>query len=113
MNITEQIEEKFNIKIDDLNNLEKETYFKMLEEVQKSQLSIEKLKDYIAGMRDAVSRELVNEPEFNRIFIFKVENRRQIYLKARLQNYILLESFLLSPQRAKELLETMVGNIKT
>lgn len=111
MNITEQIEGKYNIKIEDLNALEKESYYQMLEEVQKSQLTIEKLKVYIEGMRDAVSKDLISEPEFIRIFIFKFENRKQIYLKARLQNYILLLSFLLSPERAKEQLENAVTGL--
>jgi hypothetical protein len=111
MNITEQIEEKLGIKIETLNAAEKETYFSMLTAVQKSQMTPEKLKEYISSMKDAVEKELINEPEFIRIFIFKVENRKQILLKARLQNYRLLESFLLSPEKAKEALEEMISNI--
>lgn len=111
MNITEQIEKKFGITIDQLNDLEKETYFKMLETVQKSQLTPERLREYITSLREAVEYELVKEPEFHYIFVFKVPNRNQILLKARLQNYLLLEGFLLSPQRAKEQLEGMISNI--
>ena len=109
-NITEQLEEK-GIDIDTLNAAEKETYFKMLEAVQKAQLTPEKLKEYVTTMREAITLQLIGEPEFNYIFIFKVPNRKQILLKARLQNYILLESFLLSPERAKQALEDMIGNI--
>ena len=83
----------------------------MLETVQKAQLTPEKLSLYITSMREAVERELINEPEFIYIFIFKVENRKQILLKARLQNYLLLEAFLTSPQRAEEQLKAMVGNL--
>ena len=108
--VTEKLEEQ-GIDIDTLNAAEKETYFKMLEAVQKAQMTPEKLKDHITTMREAITLELIKEPEFNYIFIFKVPNRKQILLKARLQNYILLESFLLSPEKAKQALEDMVGNI--
>lgn len=112
MNVTAQLEEKFGLKIDSLNSVEKETYFKMLDSVQEAQMTPEKLRLHIGSMRDAVIKELINEPEFIRVLgIFKVENRKQILLKARLQVYILLESFLLSPEKAKEQLESMIANV--
>ena len=111
MSVTSKIEEKYHVKIESLNALEKDTYLKMLEAVQKAQLSPEKLRDYIITMREAVTRELVNEPEFNYIFIFKVPNRRQIMLKARLHNYLLLEAFLISPERAEQQLDEMINGI--
>ena len=111
MSLTSEIEEKFKLKIEDLNAAEKETYFKMLEVVQNSQMSPEKLKEYISSMREAVTKELIDEPEFNYILIFKIPNRRQILLKARLKNYMLLESFLDSPIKAQEALEGMIGNL--
>jgi len=112
MSVTEQIEEKLGLKIEDLNAAEKETYFKMLDDVQSSQMSPEKLRDYITVMREEVTKALVKEPEFIRVFIFKFENRNQILLKARLQNYILLESFLLSPQKAEEALNDIILGLK-
>lgn len=111
MNVTEQIEEKLGLKIEQLSPDEKQTYFSMLKVVQDAQLTPEKLKDYITSMRDAVAKELVNEPEFIRILFFKFENRKQILLKARLQNYLLLEAFLSSPKKAQEQLEAMVEGI--
>lgn len=110
MSVTDKIEEE-GIDISSLNAIEQETYFKMLEEVQKAQMSPEKLKTYVSTMREAVSNELANEPSFIRIFIFKVENPKLIKLQARLQNYILLESFLLSPEKAKEALESMISGV--
>ena len=111
MSITSEIEEKMDLKIESLNILEKETYFKMLEAVQKAKMTPEKLKQYIISMRDAVAKELIQEPEFIRVFIFKFDNRKQILLKARLQNYMLLEAFLNSPEEAKEQLESMISNL--
>ena len=91
MSITEQIEEKFGLKVEKLNPMEKETYFKMLDAVQKAQIDHLKLREYVISMRDAVEREIVNEPTFIRVFIWKFENPKLIKLQARLQNYLLLE----------------------
>lgn len=111
MSITSEIEEKTGLNIDKLNASEKETYFQMLDVVQKSQMTPEKLRDYIISMRDAVEKELIDEPEFIRVFIFKFENRKQILLKARLQNYRLIEAFLVSPEMAKRRLEEMLKGV--
>ena len=111
MSITDVLEEKYNINLDDLNSEEKKTYLDMLAVVQESQITPEKLRDYRGAMREAEEQELIDEPEFNFIFLFKVPNRKQIYLKARLKNYILLESYLLSPEKAKEAYESMVKNL--
>ena len=109
MSVTSDLEEKYNFKIETLSDEEKASYFSMLREVQKVQMTPERLRVYIVAMRDAVERELINEPEFIRVFIFKFENRKQILLKARLQNYLLLESFLISPERAKQQLEELIA----
>ena len=110
MSVTDILEER-GINIETLNSLEKETYYKMLSDVQKAELTPDKMKGYVTEMREAVTRELIGEPEFKYIFIFKVANRKQILLKARLLNYILLESFLLSPEKAKEALEGMIAGL--
>lgn len=111
MSITSEIEEKFGLRIEELNAEEQVTYNNMVSAVQEAQLDHIKLRDYIITMRNEVERELVNEPEFIRIFIFKFENRKQILLKARLKNYMLLEAFLISPEKAKERLEDMVAGM--
>lgn len=111
MNITDQIEEKLGLKVEELNSAEKETYFQMLSDVERTKLTPESLKDYITQMREAVTHDLIKEPEFHYVFIFKVFNRKQVLLKARLQNYILLESFLEAPKKAKKTLEEMVENL--
>lgn len=111
MSITSEIEEKMGLKIENLNAVEKQTYFNMLDEVKKAELTPDKLREYIVQMRIAVEDQLIREPEFIRIFVFRVENRNQILLKARLQNYILLESFLMSSERARQQLEDVVQGL--
>jgi len=111
MSLTSQIEEKLGLNIENLNAQEKQTYLNMLTDVEQSIMTPEKLRDYIISMKTAVETELINEPEFIRVFIFKVENRKQILLKARLQNYMLLESFLTSPERARDQLDNVIQGL--
>ncbi|MHA1400142.1 MAG: hypothetical protein ACTSQE_07320 [Candidatus Heimdallarchaeaceae archaeon] len=92
------------LKYDDLSSDEKETYYQMLEVSEKKALSSEEMKNYIQVMIRSVEAELVDTKE---------KSRKSIFLKARLKNYILLESFLLGPDRAKKSLEKYVGTLKT
>ena len=103
MDLIKEIEDKKGIKVEDLNPLEKETFFKMLEVVEKSQMTPERLKDYISSMKMAVEQDLTKSV---------LGKEEDLFLKARLKNYILLEAFLTSYKRAKVQLEDMVSNIK-
>lgn len=101
---TDKILEKLGLKYEDLNNIEKETLNNWMESLQKNQLSVETLKSYILSMRDSVENELT-----------KAENgsKQDIFLKARLRNYMLLEAFLTSPEKAKAALErSLSGMVK-
>lgn len=106
----DELLKKYNLKYEELTVEEKATFHSMLSALQESQLTMEKLRDYISNMKYAVEQALVDEPEFSYIFIFKVPNRKQIMLKARLKNYMLLEAFLLTPDKAKRALEQSLGN---
>ena len=107
----DELLEKFGLKYEDLNPTEKETFHTMLDAVNKNQLTPEKLKDYVTAMKYSIETELANEPEYKEVFIFRVRNDKNIYLKARLRNYMLLEAFLLSPAKAKESLERALSGV--
>lgn len=94
------------LKYEDLNALEKETYAKMAESLGASQITPEKLRDYISQMKYSVEEELSKEPE--KVWLF-FRNDKNILLKARLRNYLLLEAFLNSPERAKRMIESAIG----
>lgn len=112
-NIADSILEDLGIKYEDLNFKEKESYYQMLDSVKKSVLTPAVLLDYIQKMKFQVEQDLIDEPEFKRLFIFKIPNRKQIFLKARMKNYMLLEAFLLSPKKAEESLKRVLKeNIK-
>jgi len=101
----DELLERFDLKYEQLSSVERETLLSWMDALNRNQLTTDKIQQYINVMRDAVDQELVNEPEFNYLFIFRVPNRKQILLKARLRNYMLLQAFLLTPEKAKAALE--------
>ena len=110
MNIDE-ILERVGVKYEDLNALERKTFNEMIEKVAKTEINNETLKDYISAMKDSVERELSEEPEFVRVWFFAFRNDKNILLKARLRNYMLLEAYLESPKKAKEALDRAIAGM--
>ena len=111
----EELLEKYGLSYEDLDTPghsgEKEYLLKMEADLKTNSVSVESTREYISSMREAIERELIDEPEFNYIFIFKVPNRKQILLKARLKNYLLLELFLSTPERLKKEVEKNISNM--
>lgn len=101
MNI-DSILERFNLKYDDLNTAEQETLEMWTRSLSSNQISVEIIKKYIDSMKTAVEEELASVSH---------NNKQDIFLKARLRNYILLRSFLETPDKAKESLEKMLSGI--
>ena len=112
MSIIDDYLEKYKVKYEELTEDEKTTLNTWVNALQEGSVTIEKIKDYISAMKYSVEQALVDEPEFNYVFIFKVINRKQILLKARLKNYMLFEAFLHSPERAKKALDKSLSFIK-
>lgn len=103
MNIADQFLNKLGLTYEKLSPDEKETYLKMLEvsdakPIEPSDL-VSFLNDLITGIQ-------------NNLFDSKEGSIESITLKARLKNAIVLQSFLLSPQKAKEKLENYYKNFK-
>lgn len=94
--------EKYNLKYDDLNPVERETLNTWMEAIQKSQISVERIKDYISAMKNAVEQELTKSD---------LGSKQDIFLKARLRNYMLLIAFFTTPERAKEQMENAVSGL--
>lgn len=108
----DDILEKFNLKYEDLTAVERETLNTWLEALDKSKLTLQGVKTYIATMRDAVEQELTKEsmkrPSF---WAFVFNFRKDNLLKARLRNYMLLEAFLSTPEKARQALERAMTGI--
>ncbi len=98
----DQLLERAGLKYEDLNVSEKQTLGEWTEVLQKGQLTLEKIKEYITSMREAVEQELTKSD---------VKSKQDLFLKARLRNYLLLEAFLVSPERAKQQIENMIAGM--
>ena len=101
MNI-DSLLEKVGLKYDDLTPVEKETLNSWQEALQKGQLSLEKVREYIVSMREAIENELTKSD---------LGTKQDLFLKARLRNYMLLEGFLSTPERAKEQIENAISGM--
>lgn len=94
--------EKVGLKYEDLSVVEKETLNTWMEALQKGQLSVEKIKGYIGSMREAVEQELAKAD---------LGSKQDLFLKARLRNYMLLDGFLTTPEKAKEQIENAISGM--
>lgn len=81
-----------NLKYSDLTPDEKVTFEQKLSLLEKNVLTIEREREFIAHMRFLVEQELTKP---------HLSHDEDLYLKARLKNLMLLESFLMTPERAK------------
>lgn len=103
---------KFGLKWEDLDTPghggERDQLLSMITAIEQNQVTVQTIREHIAGMKDSVEQQLIDEPEFNYIFIFKVPNRKQILFKARLKNYLLLEAMLSTPERARKAIEAQL-----
>jgi len=98
----DELLEKFGLKYDDLSLEERETLNVWTDAIQKGAVSVDKIKQYLSAMRDGVEQELCKTGH---------NSKQDIFLKARLRNYMLLEAFLSTPERAKEQLERAVAGL--
>lgn len=96
---------KLGLQYEDLTQAERETYHSWSKALDDRPLTAEDIRSYISQAKEAVEMELVDTEEFNYILWFRVVNRKHVGLKARLKNYILLEAFMTSRERAKQVLE--------
>lgn len=110
--MTQNILEKLNIKFDDLNQAERETYLQWQQSLANKTLTVPLVKDYVQQMLDGVQAELVGFTEPKSFWDFLFRRRKQIYLTARLRNYMLLASFLAGPEKAQKALERSLQNIQ-
>jgi hypothetical protein len=96
------------IDYDKLNPIERDEYLKMLSVVEGSKITLEDFKKHIKTMRQALESALLKEPDFIYspiIPFFKRHNTNILYIKARLQNYLIFEGLFDRPDLAKAQLE--------
>lgn len=106
----DELLKKYGVKYEDLTPDELDTFHSMVSAVQDKVLTVEKIRDSITAVKYSVEQELSTTP--SNFFTWLLGWKRDYGLKARLKNYMLLESLLTSPARAKKALEQSLSNIK-
>lgn len=81
---------------DELRDFEKADYFRLLEISEAGKITLEDVKASIKRMREGLEFALATED---------LSERKDLFLKARLKCYILLESVFDKPERARQILE--------
>lgn len=94
---------KYGVKYEDLNAVERESFNNMLASMQQNQLTLEKLKEHLEGMRDSLINEVSN---------YANGSKQDLFVKARLRNYTLLLAFMQTPEKAKKAFERALAGVK-
>src|SRR5258708_4478488 len=95
--------DKFGVKYEDLTIAEKETLQQWTTALASKELTLENVKDHIRTLIEAVERELAN---------YNLQKDQDLFLKARLKNYLMISDFLTGPDKAKKYIEQSLSNIK-
>ena len=98
----DELLQRVGLKYEDLNVAEKETLNVWMQALQRGEVNTGKIKIYLASMRDAVEQDLTKTDH---------NSKQDLFLKARLRNYMLLEAFLSTPEKAKEQMERAVAGL--
>lgn len=84
---------------DQLTPVERDTFHAWLSNLKKNSLTLNDVHGYIKQLRDGVENELTKSD---------LAPRQDLFLKARLRNYMLLDSMMSLPMKAEELLRKQV-----
>lgn len=103
---------KFNLGMDDLNGAERATLMEWLGKLKSRQLTLSDIQTHISGLISALERELSGLDTPTNLVAWMFRGKRETYLKARLKNYLMLQDFLLGPERAQKWIESQLEGIK-
>ena len=112
MDLYSKAEEIFGVSFDKLPVEERKVLEQWQKTISNSQLTIERIKEYVKQMKNAVASELVKTPEFDRWLFFQFPNRKHIFLKARLENLLLLEKVLFRKENLEKSIELYLESLK-
>lgn len=104
--------EKAGIKYEDLNPTERETLSQWHKLLADKVLTVGNVKEYVEQLIRAVEQELADVKESTSLWSFLFRRKQDIYLKARLKNYLILHDFLTGPEKARKYIEQSLQNIK-
>lgn len=103
MGVVDDLLKPHGLKYEQLTAEEQITLTQMIDQAQDKKLTPEKTKNFLRSLIGSVEKDLVSTDEFVYVFggLIKLRNWKQVMLKARLQNYLMLETIFTSPDQAK------------
>lgn len=118
---------KRGLKFEDLEVDEQETLNTWLSAVNKNQVNMMNVREYVAKMRDSVAQTLSEIDDIPNTWLSILSlliplvgiirkwymDQRRVMLIARLRNYILLEAMLSTPERAQKAIEKMIAGMES
>jgi len=125
MSLIDEVLQRVGLKYEDLTSSERDTLTMWSQALQNKRLTIEEIRSYIKSMRSGVEKELTEEevdpatwlniltliiPLYGLVKKW-YQDKKTYSLQARLKNYMLLESFLDTPDRAKQALDQAVAGL--
>ena len=103
--------EKHGLKLEELNSSERETLEKWSKAWQQQEMSVPKIKELIEQLIDGTQKELADLKESTSFWSWLFNRKKDIFLKARLRNYLTLRDFVTGPERARKFIEENLKNI--
>ena len=95
--------DKFGVKYEDLTIAEKESLAEWTKALASKELTLVDVKDHIRALIEAVERELAT---------YNLKRDQDLFLKARLKNYLMISDFLTGPDKSKKYIEQSISNLK-
>ena len=103
---------QFGLSLDELNAAERQTLNDWLGKLRSKQLTLPDVQEHLASLVSALEREIAGLETPPTLVSWLFASRRQLYLRARLKNYLMIQDFLLGPQRAEKWVTAQVQNLK-
>jgi hypothetical protein len=108
-----QLLEQHGLEFKDLNSQERETLEKWSKAWQRQEITPEKIAEMLAMLIEGVQKELADVKESTSFFSWLFNRKKDIFLKARLKNYLMLRDFVTGPEKARKFIEENLKNINS
>jgi len=97
-----KILERIGLKYEDLTPDERTTLNEWSEGLAKKEIGVSDIRTHISSMKESVEKDLTKTD---------LNSKQDLFLKARLRNYMLLDAFLSTPEKAKKAIERQIAGL--
>lgn len=113
MGLLQDLLQQHNTSLEGMSQDEMDSFFNLLRAAESKSLDMPKLKLVLRDLISAVERDLIDADEYDYAFFGLVRrlNRKHLFLKARLHNYLVLEGMVTSPERARRAMEDVIERL--